>query len=375
MSMEVSEYVSMASIHKRPGSRYWHAFFRDSEGILKDRSTRLKDRKQAQKVADLFEMTAQRQKNALHVRASFALLFQESYQETMAIATVREFGKTWLAMKGGETSPGTMESYRKTIQTFVAFLGPKADRDLAEVTRNDLIGFRNQLAESLSPASVNRYIQTLRMMFKSAEKDKLLLEDPSKFVELVKNKKSGEKRTFTLPEIQAVLSVADPEWQSLVKFGLYTGQRLGDLAMLTWANVDLERGELRLTTQKTDRRVTIPLGEALAAHLMTLQASDRADDPIHPRAFASVSKLKRTVTLSHHFIVLLEQAGLRGKGAESGLSFHSLRHTAVSLLKDAGVPQATVMELIGHDSEEMSARYTHVGRESLLKAANALPRI
>jgi integrase len=82
----------------------------------------------------------------------------------------------------------------------------------------------------------------------------------------------------------------------------------------------------------------------------------------------------------------LAQAGLReeqthkgrgiGRNAKrraSKLSFHSLRHTAVSLLKDAGIPQATVMELIGHDSEQMSALYTHVGREALQKAAAALP--
>jgi integrase len=38
------------------------------------------------------------------------------------------------------------------------------------------------------------------------------------------------------------------------------------------------------------------------------------------------------------------------------LSFHSLRHTAVSLLKEAGIPDAVVMELVGHESAAMSHR-------------------
>jgi integrase len=59
----------------------------------------------------------------------------------------------------------------------------------------------------------------------------------------------------------------------------------------------------------------------------------------------------------------------------SGISFHSLRHSAVSLLKDAGVPEAVVMELVGHDSKEMSGHYTHVGNEALEKAVAALPEI
>lgn len=57
------------------------------------------------------------------------------------------------------------------------------------------------------------------------------------------------------------------------------------------------------------------------------------------------------------------------------LSFHCIRHTAVSLMKDAGIPEAAVMELVGHDSEQMSAHYTHVGREALERAAGALPEL
>jgi integrase len=47
----------------------------------------------------------------------------------------------------------------------------------------------------------------------------------------------------------------------------------------------------------------------------------------------------------------------------------------VSLLKDAGIPEGVVMELVGHDSKSMSARYTHVGVEALEKAVAALPEI
>ena len=67
--------------------------------------------------------------------------------------------------------------------------------------------------------------------------------------------------------------------------------------------------------------------------------------------------------------------GRAAKRASSQLSFHSLRHTAVSLLKDAEIPQAVVQELVGHDSEQMSALCTHVGREALEGAAAALPEI
>ena len=47
----------------------------------------------------------------------------------------------------------------------------------------------------------------------------------------------------------------------------------------------------------------------------------------------------------------------------------------MTLMKEAGIPEAVVMELVGHDSEQMSQHYTHVGAEALRKAAAALPKL
>jgi site-specific recombinase XerD len=43
------------------------------------------------------------------------------------------------------------------------------------------------------------------------------------------------------------------------------------------------------------------------------------------------------------------------------------------MMKEANVPAAVVMELVGHDSERMSDIYTHVGAEAMQKAADSLP--
>jgi integrase len=89
--------------------------------------------------------------------------------------------------------------------------------------------------------------------------------------------------------------------------------------------------------------------------------------------------------LSNQFADLLAQAGLRRKkphrkNADGGsdrrggeLSFHCLRDTAVTMMKEAGIPSAVVMELVGHDSDAMSEHYTHVGIEAMQRAADSLP--
>jgi integrase len=98
----------------------------------------------------------------------------------------------------------------------------------------------------------------------------------------------------------------------LILFGLYTGQRLGDLAALTRANVDLARSELHLITRKRGKPLTIPLATPLREHILNhLSANDVPDAPVHPRAFVTLKRDKRVRHLSAQFGDLLAAAGLR----------------------------------------------------------------
>ena len=154
----------------------------------------------------------------------------------------------------------------------------------------------------------------------------------------------------------------------------------------------LERPEpirIRRFAHAAGKRLLVPVAAPLREHILSLPAADDPRAPVHPRAFETVAAQGgRVGTLSSQFAALLIAAGLRepwnrkghghgrgGRRTGSELSFHSLRHTAVSLLKDAGIPDAVVQALVGHESAAMSQRYTHVGKEALAKAAAALPEL
>jgi integrase len=59
----------------------------------------------------------------------------------------------------------------------------------------------------------------------------------------------------------------------------------------------------------------------------------------------------------------------------SQISFHSLRHTATSLMKNAGVSAAVVMDIVGHDSGAVSAHYTHIDEDAKRAAIARMPAI
>jgi len=57
------------------------------------------------------------------------------------------------------------------------------------------------------------------------------------------------------------------------------------------------------------------------------------------------------------------------------ISFHSLRHTAASLLKNAGVSDVVARDIIGHDSAAVSASYTHIDQQTERSALDKLPDV
>ena len=65
--------------------------------------------------------------------------------------------------------------------------------------------------------------------------------------------------------------------------------------------------------------------------------------------------------------------GRDGLRRMSAISFHSLRHTATSLMKRQGIPAAVVQDIIGHDSEAISQSYTHIDEAMKRGALEQMP--
>ena len=222
--------------------------------------------------------------------------------------------------------------------------------------------------------------RTERLDFRAARADEVLWQDPAEGVKGLKDaREQAHRRPFTLEEVRRILEVCDPEWRSLVTLSLYRTQRLSDVALLCWNQVDLEKGEIRLTQRKTGKRVQPPIAAPLKDALLSM-AGDDPDGPVHPHAYASVMKSKRqSVTeLSADFAQILVAAGLRSKTDSSlgrNVSFHLLRYTGITLLKEAGVPDAVVMALAGHEAVRQSDHYTHVGKASLADAVARMPEL
>lgn len=245
----------MSFVFKTPNSKNWIAGFRDSEGKRRNRSTGLlakeRNRREAEKIAFEYEGAARNKQAAQQVRRTIASLYRELTDEDMPIVTTRVHMEQWLRSKKTSVVPKTVAFYEGVCDKFHAFLGERAEKEIGQITREEIEAFRDQLAARLAPKTVNHHVKVLRMLFRDARDRAILVDDPTEFVKTVKSRKVLERRPFTMDEIRSVLQHCDDEWRSMVLFGLYTGQRLGDIARFQWKNVDLRRKVISLVTSKT----------------------------------------------------------------------------------------------------------------------------
>ena len=382
----------MSFVFKNPNTKYWLAGFRDSTGKRRNRSTKLvaseKNKRQAERIAEEFEAAANRKRSALQVRRVIFDLHRELTSEDFPSVSVAAHVTKWIESKATSVSGHTRVFYEGATKKFQDYLGERSEIDLAEVTREDIEGFRDSLAGRLAPKTVNHNLKVIRMLFRDGRDRALIVDDPTEFVKTVKLETNSARRPFKMDEVRKILDHCDEEWRSMVLFGLYTGQRLGDIAKLKWDCVDLAKGVLALTTSKTGKRLNLPLHPDLLSHLKSLPAPIDAGLPIHPEASAILEQHKRTSHLSNQVVRILVSAGFRekrphralgegrsGKHEKHDLSFHSLRRTATTMLHEAGVSQAVAMALIGHDSEDIHAIYVNVGEVAMREASAKLPSI
>lgn len=382
----------MASIWKHPKSRYWVACFTDSDGRQRKRSTKETDRKRAIRLAEQFESAYRRALTETQARQILNTIYEEIHGEPLMSVNTKQFLENWLQQKEGASADTTVQRYRGVIRDFLISLGPeKQKKEIVFIAAKDILRFRESLARRVSVSTVNFSLKVLRVAFGQAWRDGYLQENPAaKIATLKMREDEAARRPFTLSELERILAAAKDEWRGIILFGLYTGQRLGDIVRLSWRSIDLQKAEVRFLTRKTGRRVNLPIAKPLLDFLATSIASDDPIAPVFPNAMRIAQRDGATRSLSNQFRDILSDAGLSvkrshqkqkekagrsGRRKPSELSFHCLRHTATSLLKNAGVSEAVAMDIIGHESKAISRNYTHVDDEAKRAAMDLLPDV
>ena len=334
----------------------------------------------------------------------FSELNQEINQRALSVGdSAKTWLQSWAASKNTLIAERSGRRYKSAVDRFLKHLGEsRASAPMKSLDAGELAGFRDERVKVVAASSVNVELKILKSAFTEAFVQGVILHDIGKRVRLLrKSKRNADvgddgaseadlaRRAFTVEELNALLAVAGDdraEWKGMILVGLYSGQRLSDIARMRWKDISAD-GWWRFSSGKTSYQVNT----FLPAHVFAmLKKGKKVAGAVHvfPKAFAAGSK--RVGTLSNQFNRLMSDAGLipkrahRTVGVEGGragrrtvspISFHSLRHTCTSWLKTHGASEVVAMSLVGHESKSVSRSYTHLPDSALRKAIAKMPVI
>ena len=338
-------------------------------------------KKAAAPALDQFTQQVQAQKLS---KKAMGIIGQSAPQPTLT--PLRELIGRWLEAKELSNARNTHVRYHQVAKDFINFVGAsRLDMPPSYIQAQDVQGFILKLAKKGQTASNCAVkLKILRNLFKMATRQGMISHNPAEAVDLPRGVRHT-REAFSVAELQSTLPYADQNWKLMILLGAYAGMRIGDAASLSWNNIDLEKKTITYLPKKKAhqpgaRNVSVPIHPDLLQAILEFPINSKTPAaPIMP-ALAQLSSAGRS-GLSSQFGRLLIKAGIdthpekiQGQRTFQAKTFHSLRHTFVSMMAESGVSQELRKELAGHDSD-IHRIYTHYSDATYRKAIDAIPSV
>jgi integrase len=171
------------------------------------------------------------------------------------------------------------------------------------------------------------------------------------------------KGFFERHEYLAIRAHLPEHYADVLDFAYFSGWRRREILELTWAEVDISGGVIRLSPErsKNGRGRTLPMSQPIREVMERRERSKREGC-----AFVFHRTGEALIDWRRAWQTACEAAGLPGK------RLHDCRRTAARNLVRAGVPERVVMDLTGHRTRSVFDRYNVTDEEDLKRAAERL---
>jgi integrase len=249
-----------------------------------------------------------------------------------------------------EVTPGRIESYQnqRLQEPFRIYPATDTEEEKQVESEKPLVEVRK-----VRPATINREITILKVALNRAVRHGKLQINP---ISNVKKLPENNIRTRLLDqkEFNGLLEKCPIHIKPIVMVGYYMGLRLSEIIDLSWPEVDLKKGFIRLTASrtKTDSARSIPIHPEVKVMLESLPRGLHTD-----RVFLFDGKPFNEFKRS--WKTALKNAGI------TGFVFHDLRHCALNNLRKAGNDFFQIMALSGHKTMSVFKRYNLVTEDEL----------
>ncbi len=241
-------------------------------------------------------------------------------------------------------------------------------KPLSQISTFDVERYKkHRLNEGAAPGTINRELAALSHLFNKAIEWKWIDYRPAQIKRLKEDK--GRITYLTVEQMRRLIDAAkedqNPVVYPFIVIGLETSMRRMEILSIRLENIDLKRRMIYIPKAKAGAREQ-PMTENLAQFLKSyVDAAEPGQEWLFP---STRSTSGHAHNIERPFRRVVEAAGLDPKEVVR----HTLRHTAITHLVQAGVDLPTVQRISGHKTIDMVVRYSHQNGEHINAAMDQL---
>ena len=346
------------------GTRY-KVRYRDGASTLRSKTfPRLKD-------AEVFlsDTKVKRALGSLPDLAAGKVTLGEFFEHFMATAT--------------NLRPSTRARYRLHGRYLVEGLG---ERRLSSIAKADVRRFLAELTdEGRGAATVAAVHRLLHRALEIALEEDRIPRNPAHGVKVTQTQRRAP-RFFSAGEVGAIARQVPDRYRVLVYFLAYSGLRIGEATALRVRNIDLKTDVVRVVENSPEVGGVKLLGQATktgrfrVAHMpatlrkMVADHLDRFGNRFEADSLVFTAEGGGPVR-QYNFRKRVFQQAARAAKIDPVPTVHELRHTAASLMAQAGYSMREAQEQLGHSHAGMTDKYTHLFPDDRAAKVRALDRL
>jgi len=302
---------------------------------------------------------------------------------------VSAWAKEWLEVyKKPSVNPKQYKDIKAVVDNFISpAIGNMQIKNVRPVHLQKIMSGLTQYSDSY----IAKIYDIVRAIFREAYYNNLTLKDPAEGLKKPSGKKKQKRRAITQMERKLTLQVAETNrGGTFVLIILYCGLRPGEVAALTWSNVDLKNNVIHVRQAlKSDGSVKlpktsagyrdVPIPKVLAERLRNeKRTSMLVCTNTQGGMYTSSSMLRMFKTYKNEMNKAAGCKTFKGKvlppfAVGDDLTLYCYRHTYGTDLQAAGVPINVAKELMGHENISVTAQiYTHRSEAAFNNAADLI---
>lgn len=342
----------MATIFLR--GRIWWIGFRDEYGHRANKSLKMTSKREALKAKKRYEIKE--------------LQDDVNGRRRLEMITYSDFINLYADRRQKKVAPNTIIRDMSALNSLLPLVENKR---LNDITPNDIEGWRDVLLKKNASSTVNCSLRHIKVAFNYAVEMGYVAETPLKYIRPLREIEKP-LRILSKGEALKLLAGLPPAWRDLVKAGLYTGARLGELVNLRADDVDIPQRAITIRSTvnnptKSRKSRVVPVPVASMPFFKRLKEEAGPGRVLLPTKNGYQWKVSR---VSSKFPERVKKTGT------DRCTFHDLRRTYGAWLVMAGSDLVTVQQNLGHSDISITVKhYASVVMDHRAEQVNLLPAL